>query len=62
VVKPGNWYVELDDGGGADRHTEIDGAAPLKAGDKLPATLHGRAWRIKRVDADKRYAVAIPDD
>jgi hypothetical protein len=47
VVKPGNWYIELDDGSGADLHTEIDGIVRLEIGDVLPGRIYGRKWRIK---------------
>jgi hypothetical protein len=62
VVKSGTWHIELDDGTGAQRDKEIDGAARLHVGDILPGKLYGRHWRIVRVDADAKIAVAVPDD
>jgi hypothetical protein len=60
MVQPGYWYVDLDDGGGVDRHTEISGGA-LEVGALVPHA-HGRTWRIDRVDKDSRYAHAVPAD
>lgn len=62
MVKPGNWDVELDGGGGADLHAEIDGAVRLEVGEVLMGTLYGRRWRIDRVDADQGYAHAVPHE
>ena len=60
MATAGYWYVELDDGGGADRHTKISGGT-LEVGELVPHA-HGRAWRIDRVDQDSRYAHAVPAD
>lgn len=61
MVKPGNWYVELDDGkGGADLHAEVDGAVRLEVGEVLQGSLYGRRWQIDRVDPDSRFAHAVP--
>ena len=60
---PGDWWIELDDGTGAERrHTTIDGGARLEPGEQLHGPLYGRHWRIDRVDHDLRWAVAVPDD
>jgi hypothetical protein len=60
---PGDWWIELDDGTGAERrHTTIDGGAHLEPGEQLPGPLYGRHWRIDRVDHSLRWAVAVPDD
>jgi hypothetical protein len=60
VVKPGNWYVELDDGSGVDLHTEFDGGAHLDVGDATPGRPLGYVWRIDRVEPDRKYAHAVP--
>jgi hypothetical protein len=60
MVEPGNWYIELDDGSGADLHTEIDGTVRLEIGDVLPGRIYGRKWRIKRVEPDRKYARSVP--
>ncbi len=62
MVRPGNWYVELDDGSGAERHTEIDGAVRLEVGEIILGKLHGRRWRIDRVNAEALYAHAVPHE
>ena len=62
TIRAGTWFVELDDGTGAEYKTELDGNARLHAGETLPGTVHGRRWRIVRVDADTKHAVAVPDD
>jgi hypothetical protein len=62
MVGPGNWHVELDDGEPPDKHADVDGAVLLLCGERLPGTLYGRRWRIVRVYADKKYAVAVPDE
>ena len=62
TIGPGNWYIHLDDGSDAKRHTEIRGAVRLEPGEKLVGSLDRRRWRIDRVDPDLRWAVAVPDD
>lgn len=62
MVKPGNWYVDLDDSTGADRHAEIDGAVRLEVGELLQGRLHGRRWKIDRVDPAALQAHAVPAD
>jgi hypothetical protein len=60
MATAGYWFVELDDGGGADRHTKINHGT-LEVGELVPHA-HGRTWRIDRVDQDSRYAHAVPAD
>jgi hypothetical protein len=62
MVKPGNWYVELDDGGRIDMSAEVDGAVKLEIGEILRGAQHGRRWRVDRVEADDRYAHAVPHE
>jgi hypothetical protein len=60
---PGDWWIELDDGTGAERrHISIDGGTHLEPGAQLKGPLYGRHWRIDRVDHGLRWAVAVPDD
>jgi len=60
MATAGYWYVKLDDGGGADRHTKIAKVA-LEIGE-LVRHAYGRTWRIDHVDQDSRYAHAVPVD
>lgn len=61
-MKPGNWWVELDDGTGAERGAEIDGAARLEVGECLPGKLYRRSWRVDRVAPERKYAHAVPHE
>jgi hypothetical protein len=40
TVRAGTWCVELDDGPGTARKTELDGNARFHAGEVLPGTVH----------------------
>lgn len=56
VVTPGAWYVELDDGGGADLRTERPGSETLRVGDVIES--HGLTWRLVDVQPLPKYARA----
>jgi hypothetical protein len=52
------WYVELDDGVGADKSARDDG--PLEVGDNFVCS-DGTPWRIVEADPARRFARAVPD-
>jgi hypothetical protein len=52
------WHIELDDGSGADRSIRVDETEPPTIGSLFYDD--GREWIVDRVEADRRYAHAVP--
>jgi hypothetical protein len=59
MQKPGYYYIELDDGSGADRHTEQ--AEPPFVG-QLIYNAYGRTWRVDRLGPSEYHAHAVPHE
>jgi len=56
------WVVALDDGEAINRMVELDADTPLKVGEILPDTTHGRRWQIAHISPAVPFARAVPLD